>query len=141
MAHPGGRPTKYRPEYCEEIIEYFERPPQRIEYKREYNHDGSIKKEEPITLGAEFPSLAGFAAKIGVDKLTLLRWKDEHKEFCSAYTRAKEIQENIWLINGMGGQYNSQFAQFFGKNCLGYKDKQDITIDQDKPFEVKITVD
>ena len=26
----------------------------------------------------------------------------------------------------MSGLYNAQFAQFFGKNCLGYKDKQEI---------------
>ena len=24
--HPGGRPTKYKPEYCQAIIEYFKDP-------------------------------------------------------------------------------------------------------------------
>ena len=28
----------------------------------------------------------------------------------------------------MGNLYNSQFAQFFGKNCLGYKDKTETEI-------------
>jgi hypothetical protein len=40
--------------------------------------------------------------------------------------RAKQLQEKIWLTNGMNNLYNSQFAQFFGKNCLGYKDKQEV---------------
>ena len=26
----------------------------------------------------------------------------------------------------MNNNYNSQFAQFFGKNCLGYKDKTEV---------------
>lgn len=26
----------------------------------------------------------------------------------------------------MGNLYNAQFAQFFGKNCLGYKDKTEV---------------
>jgi hypothetical protein len=26
----------------------------------------------------------------------------------------------------MNNSYNSQFAQFFSKNCLGYKDKQEV---------------
>lgn len=136
-----GRPTKYDPAYCEEIIKYFDKPPQKIEYKREYNNDGSIRKEEPIILGNDFPSLAGFAAFIGVNQDTIFEWAKVHKDFSEAISRAKAIQENIWLINGLSGQYNSQFAQFFGKNCLGYKDKTDVSVEQSGPFEVKITVD
>ena len=141
MAHPGGRPTKYKPEYCDMIIDYFSRPPQRVEYKRTYNPDGSIRSEEPIILGTQYPTYEGFAQTLGVDRKTVERWTDEHKEFCLAYTRAREIQLNILHINGLGGQYNSQYAQFVAKNCHGYKDKTDLSVEQSGPFEVKITVD
>lgn len=134
-----GRPTKYKPEYCQQIIDYFNVEPQQTTYKKTYYADGTLKSEEPVVLAEQFPTLQGFAHEIGVDVDTLLNWTKKHDEFFGAYTRAKELQEKIWLINGMGGLYNSQFAQFFGKNCLGYKDKteQDINV---APFEVNIKV-
>lgn len=126
---PGdGRPTTYRPEYCNMMIEYFDRPPEVTHYKRTYGTDGTIKSEEPIIRGAEFPTFQGFAKTIGTTHKTLLDWKEANADFCEAYARAKEIQESIWLVGGMGNLYNSQFAQFFGKNCLGYKDKTETEL-------------
>lgn len=122
----GGRPTKYKKEYCEEIIKYFNQPSQNCMYKEEYFNNGQIKSKTPIIIASEFPTFQGFANSINVNIDTLHEWKEKHSEFSEAYTRAKELQENIWLINGMSGLYNAQFAQFFGKNCLGYKDKQEV---------------
>lgn len=122
----GGRPTKYKKEYCEQIVEYFRVPPEIIEYKREYYQNGNLKSEYPIVRGNEFPTFQGFADKIGVNIDTLNEWCNVHPKFSEAYTHAKSLQEKIWLTNGMTGLYNAQFAQFFGKNCLGYKDKQEV---------------
>lgn len=122
----GGAPSKYKKEYCEFIITYFSIPPQRVEYKREYFQNGNLKSETPIITANEFPTFQGFADKIGVHIDTLHEWKEKHKEFSEAYMRAKQLQEKIWLVNSMQNLYNAQFAQFFGKNCLGYKDKQEI---------------
>lgn len=121
-----GRTTKYKKEYCEDIISYFNIPPQICMYKEEYFQNGNLKSKTPIITASEFPTFQGYANKIGVHIDTLHEWKDKHKEFSEAYMRAKQLQEKIWLINGMSNLYNSQFAQFFGKNCLGYKDKQEI---------------
>jgi hypothetical protein len=57
-----------------------------------------------------------------------LEWEKQYVEFSKAYSRAKQLQEHIWLVNGMSNLYNAQFAQFFGKNCLGYKDKVETEI-------------
>ncbi len=120
-----GRPTKYKKKYCNEMIEYFDKQPQSCMYKEEYFSDGQLKSKVPIMIAIEFPTFQGFANEIGINIDTLYEWKKQHKEFSEAYTRAKQIQEKIWLVNGMSGLYNAQFAQFFGKNCLGYKDKQE----------------
>lgn len=122
----GGAPTKYKEEYCEEIVKYFRVPPEIVDYKREYYQNGNLKSEYPIVRGNEFPTFQGFADKIGVHYDTLKEWCSIHEEFSEAYMRAKQLQEKIWLTNGMNNLYNSQFAQFFGKNCLGYKDKQEV---------------
>lgn len=133
-----GRPTKYKKEYCQEIIDFFESEPKTIGYKRTYFMSGALKSEEPTARW--FPTFQGFARSIGVDLLTLERWRDKHPEFRSAYARAKEIQEEIWLQESLSGRFNAQFAKFFGVNCLGYKDKveQETTItDYSMTFEGK----
>lgn len=122
----GGAPTKYKEEYCEKIVEYFRVPPEIVDYKREYYQNGNLKSEYPIVRGNEFPTFQGFADEIGVHIDTLHEWREVHEKFSEAYMRAKQLQEKIWLTNGMNNLYNSQFAQFFGKNCLGYKDKQEV---------------
>jgi hypothetical protein len=133
---PAGRPTTYQKEYCEQIVEHFQKEPFTVLYKEEYHKDGELKCKTPILTANEFPTFQGFADKIGVHIDTLHEWKDKHKEFSEAYARAKQMQEHIWLINGMQNLYNSQFAQFFGKNCLGYKDK--VEVDQNNTGELQV---
>ena len=135
---PAGRPTDYNPEYCDQIIEYFKKPPFHTEYKREYFNNGEIKSETPILIANEFPTFQGFADEIGVHFDTLREWVKVHKEFSESYAHAKALQEKIWLINGLQNLYNSQFAQFFGKNCLGYKDQQEITVNDQQMSDEEI---
>jgi hypothetical protein len=125
---PAGRPTDYDPKYCDEIIEYFRREPTTTLYKREFYKDGTIKSEIPILTAAQLPTFEKFADEIGVHRDTLNEWTKKHKEFSDAYAHAKKLQEHIWVVNGLGGLYNAQFAQFYGKNCLGYKDQQEIKL-------------
>lgn len=124
--HPGGRPAKYKQEYCNEIIEHFKVEPYETKTQTEYFSDGSIRSERVVIIPTKFPTFQDFADKIGVHIDTLHEWCKNYEEFSEAYARAKQLQEEIWLVNGMNGQYNSQFAIFFGKNCLGYKDKQEL---------------
>lgn len=136
----GGRPTKYRREFCEKIIEYFSEPPKNETEKITYYRDGTVKSREPVVRPWDFPTFQGFAHSINVDMAQLGRWREKHSEFRAAYARAKEIQEAIWLQESMAGRYNAQFAKFFGVNCLGYKDKveQETTItDYSMTFEGK----
>jgi len=126
--HAGGRPPKYKPEYCDLIIEHFRVPAQTMKSKKTYYADGTIKSEEEYPVATDLPTFQNFADSIGVHMSQLTRWQDEYEEFRTAYARAKQLQEHIWLVNGMSNLYNSQFAQFFGKNCLGYSDKQSIEL-------------
>lgn len=123
--HPGGAPTKYDKKYCKKIIDFFKIEPYETKTQKEFFADGSLKSERVIIIPVKFPTFQDFADSIEVHVDTLNEWCSKHKEFSEAYARAKQLQEKVWLINGMNGQYNSQFAIFFGKNCLGYKDKQE----------------
>ena len=124
--HPGGRPSKYKKKYCKEIIEYFKVESTKTEYKEEYFVNGELKSRVPIVTANDIPTFQGYANSIGVHMDTLQEWCKVHEEFSVAYNKAKQLQEKIWLENGMTGRYSPQFAIFFGKNCLGYKDKQEV---------------
>lgn len=122
--HPGGRPTKYDPIYCKQIIEFFDIEP--INYKDitiTYK-DGSTKEftEEEA---APLPMLSGFANKIGVDRETLLEWTKQHPEFSTAYKKAKQLQTEFIMHNGLRGNYNPAFAIFTLKNVAKWRDCED----------------
>src|SRR5260370_20240409 len=61
LPHPGGRPSKYQPDYCEQV---------------------------ELCMAAGY-SLTAFAGFIGVNKDTLNEWMRVHPEFSDAVMRAK----------------------------------------------------
>lgn len=65
---PMGRPTKYKPEYCEAIIE----------------------------LGKQGKSIAQMAAHFDVDKASIYRWSEESEDFRTALARAKAYSQTWW---------------------------------------------
>lgn len=130
-----GRPSKYDVEFCQKMIEFFNLKPTQMRLESETSEsieigENSIPAEKVKTTnkggGVDFPTFTAFAMKIGVTDTTLARWSKEFPEFCAARELCKKLQENIWIINGLHGNYNSQFAIFLGKNVFNYKDKQEI---------------
>lgn len=96
---PAGRPTKYKPEYCQQLIDFME--------------DGR--------------SLTGFAASLSVSKQTLYDWMKANPEFLDAFNVAQEKCQYWWEETGrkglfMGGKdnpfqtnlYNFTMAARFG---------------------------
>ena len=73
--HPGGRPSLYRPEYCERVIE----------------------------LGKEGKLLVGIACALEVTRGTLANWSEEFPEFLTALTRAREESQQWWIEQGQRG--------------------------------------
>lgn len=128
-----GRPTVYKNEFPDMMIEYFSQSPTRE--VTTYDKHGN---EHTQTLPGVFPTLARFATNIGVTKDTLHDWataKDiqtgylKHPEFSCAYKKAKDLQEANLIEGTIGNAYNSTFAIFTAKNVLGWRDKieQEIT--------------
>lgn len=70
-----GRPTDYRPEYCEQVVE----------------------------LGREGRSYTQIAARMDIAKSTLYLWMDAHPEFSDAMTRARELAQCWFEDKGQGG--------------------------------------
>lgn len=99
---PVGRPSKYKPEYCDAIIEH----------------------------AATGASLVSFAGSIKVPKLTLNNWAAEIPEFAEAMATAKAVAAHWWeerlrrIAEGGGGPGAATVAVFALKNFAG-EDWQD----------------
>ena len=76
----------------------------------------------------KFPTLAGFARKIGVDADTITNWTKRHSEFFGAVSRAKTIGEDILVTNGLLGLYNPAVFQFVAKNYTNMRDLKEVQV-------------
>ena len=118
-----GQPTKYRPEYCQAIIDHFNVPP--------YKTDKDGKR-----IANDMPMVQLFARKIGVSRETLHEWKRTHKEFSDAFEEAKSLAESMWVINTLHGHYNSGFGRMVAQNMFGWLDRVDSRVDGSLVVEV-----
>lgn len=124
------RPTKYKKQYCKQIIEFFSRPPYEEVEVKHYYKDGGFKietKRKPNDL----PFLSQFAREIGVCGRTLERWAKKHKEFCRAYKEAKELQKAFLIKNGLLGLYKASFAIFTAKNITDMRDEKYLPVERE----------
>jgi hypothetical protein len=128
----GGRPTKYREEFLEMLLDFFSQPS-----TREVTVKDAKGNETVQVLPGSFPTLARFATNIGVTTETLHDWATaknldgtlRNPPFSYAYKKAKDLQQANLVEGTMKGAYNSTFAIFTAKNVLGWRDKieQEIT--------------
>src|SRR6185312_5056890 len=102
----GGRPAKYSPAYCEEVITFCD----------------------------QGYSLTAFAGEIGVDRDTISEWCKVHPAFSVAVNRAKAKRARWWEdqarnVAAEGGQGGRATMVIFGlKNHApeDFRDKQEL---------------
>ena len=133
-----GRPTLYKSEYCQQIIDYFSINPYRQEKLEVKYKDGRIE-EKYTEIANDLPLFSRFAVEIGVHRETLLNWSKEFPEFFDAYKKAKELQRAILITNGLRNNYQSTFAIFTAKNLTDMRDEQDIKHSGEINF-IKVTL-
>ena len=122
-----GQPTKYKPEYCQQLIDYFSIEP--LEIIREQEIVGTEGgKYVSRRLPQRFPWFEGFARKIGVHRNTLKNWCNEHPEFVEAYETAKDLQREFLVDIGLSGATSASFAIFTMKNVCGWRDERDLKL-------------
>jgi hypothetical protein len=89
---PAGRPTSYKPEYCDAVIEHM----------------------------AEGASLTSFAASIGVCRDTVTEWCNVHPEFSLSVKRGKAVcaawWEKVGRTQALDGKGNATLVIFGLKN-------------------------
>ena len=126
-----GQPTKYKSEYCQQLIDYFSIEPLEIIREQEIT-DTEGGKYISRRLPQRFPWFEGFARKIGVHRNTLKNWCTEHPEFAEAYETAKDLQREFLVDIGLSGATSASFAIFTMKNVCGWRDERDLKLKKAK---------
>ena len=115
-ANPVGRPTKYKPEYCQQIIDFM----------------------------SQGKSMERFAVSIDVMPDTILNWTKEHEEFLGAYKKAKFLCQALWEEMCLKGMNERDFKPavwiFWMKARHGWRETQDINVNVETP-ETKYDLD
>lgn len=76
-----GRPTSYRPEYCEQVIEW----------------------------GRQGKSRTWMSAHLGIDRYTIDEWAKAHPDFSRALSHAKAFEQALWEDLGFNGLSADKF--------------------------------
>lgn len=123
-----GRPTTYRAEYADMIIDFFSPPHYTIKDMTITKSDGTqIDKTEREALPPIF--LSDFARSIGM-KIGYRRlfsgWAKKNPDFADALKEAKVLEEERIRVNASLGLYHGAFSIFTLKNIAGWRDKQDV---------------
>lgn len=95
----GGRPTDYRPEHCQQVMD----------------------------LGREGKSHAQIAAELDVSRQTLHNWAAAHTEFMDAITRARDLAQAWWETKGQGGLDASGFNASLWAKSMSARFPDDYT--------------
>ena len=96
---PVGRPTKYKPEFCELIK----------------------------TLAAEGAGPASWAVKCKVDKASLHEWRHHHPEFFTAFNEAKAIEQDWWEQQGRKALWADKFQASVWHKSMQARFREDYT--------------
>lgn len=123
-----GRPTNYRPEYCQSVVEYFSAA-------ESWNQRTSDKGTAQILPVSKLPTFERWAAGIGVSIETCDRWRANNPEFMEAWTIAKSLQKAFLMELGAAGVGNHVLALMLRTNH-GMKDEPEDK--NDKPVEIRI---
>ncbi len=135
-----GRPSKYKEEYCEQIIEYFN-----VKLVDVLTVESVDKRGKKVTasevVASDLPLFQGFAHEIDVHVDTLHEWKKAHASFSEAYKKAQQLQHRHLITNGLQGRFSTAFSIFTAKNIIGWRDKAEteISIDQDSKLVIEIS--
>lgn len=117
--NPVGRPTKYDPAMCKEVVRWMG-----MGYSKEAT-----------------------AAALNIGKTSFFKYIDEFPEFANAVREGESRNLLFWEGAGLSGMYAEKFSApvwiFNMKNRFKWSDRQEITGDPERPQQVQhhVTVD
>lgn len=113
-----GRPTKYRPKYCRQVITFFQR---------------QARPGSPMVTLLDF---ATSIPKVSVD--AVFEWETKYPDFRQSVKTALRFQERQLTHNGLEGTWNPAMSIFLLKNNHHYSDRLEHTGPEGDPLRLMI---
>lgn len=142
-----GRPTKYKPEFCDKLIKFFDVEPFEDIVLPHYFNDEKhlIKWKDYKRVASKLPTLRNFAKSIKVHISNVYEWLNEdskafQSKFRDAFAYAKEIRKDFLIQNALQGLYPPLTFKFIAVNLTDMRDKTETHLSGEvimKPPEVK----
>lgn len=132
---PGGRPTTYKPEYCDKVDDYLA--------QEKDEHINYVTLAGPKTTGYQartkvhLPTYEGFSIFIDVPMRTIFEWRDVHPEFLQSLDKILKEQKKRLIDSGLSGDYNPTIAKLILSANHDMREKADVTTDG-KPLPTPI---
>ncbi len=118
MKYDIGKKGKYKSNYSEKLVEYF-------------NHRGESEGKK-----AGLPTLSGFAESIGVRLSDIFSWSDSVAEFSRALELAKRCKREYILDGVLDGSISASAAKFIIDE---YDSCPSVGENGDAPFVLKVS--
>jgi hypothetical protein len=143
-ARPPWRPTQFREEFTQMLIDYFKKPAFKLRGVDEANGiRGCIDKAFLL------PMLEDFAESIGVHPQRLYEWatrtspdgKLKHPDFADALDRARNMQDITLVRGGIAGVYNGTFAVMAARNRMGWRNEVEVEKTEDEAYPDRAVLD
>ncbi len=83
------------------------------------------------------PNMIGMANWLGVDRKTILNWKNgdlRSETHLRLIKKAVTMLEELWVDYMQNGKVNPASGIFLGKNMFGYKDAQEVVVEPRQPL-------
>lgn len=96
--------------------------------------------KDVLRLASEGRSITQISARTDIPKTTLLRWADDHPDFRTTLTRAKELEQAFWEDQALDNLKCKDFnANLWNKSMSArfkseYGDRVQVAGDQDAPL-------
>lgn len=123
-----GRKSKYVKKFCDDIIDFFCEPPYE-DIELPHFKNGEVSWIDKKRMPRQLPTIESFARHKEIHISTIYDWIDDEsprfkKEFSEAFMRAKKMQKEYIIQNGLQGLYNPIFAKFVAINITDMQDKK-----------------
>ena len=112
--------SKYKPEYCETIVKYFQIEPLKNEARTVLDKRG-VPKEVSISIANKMPTFEGFAESVGVRDYRKVThdWPKKYPDFAVAKARCKFLQQDFLDFLTLNGFWESRYAMYISTHLTG----------------------
>jgi hypothetical protein len=124
MAHPGGRPTKYKKDTNEKAVGYIATCGENyLTIDKPVIKDGKVETETIVKKEIKLPTIQGLSLLLDVNADTLYEWAKHYPEFSDTLGKLKKKQAEMLMQYGLSGEYNSTIAKLILSANHGMNEK------------------